>query len=152
MQQETRHRFVDAPLDRSCVVHDGNTQFAERMKKRQAERDLLKSAVGNIADKDGVRWTGFEAGDRHPSAAVTELKAAFPQGDNRGRCMALAQGSKQAPTMPVRLVREDRDPCHCRSKDRASNAGSMRPRRKQRPVSSAVTSTRPGLNSIGSIL
>src|SRR5260221_13914909 len=122
------------------------------MEKRQAERDLLESAVGDIANNRDVRWTGFEAGDRHPSAAVAELKAALPQGDNRCRCMPLAEGSEQAPTMPVRLVREDDDPCHCRSKDRASNAGSMRPRRKQRPVSSAVTSTRPGLNSMGSIL
>src|SRR4029077_6300544 len=115
------------------------------MQDRQGERNLFEAAVGNVADESDIGRARLEAGYRDPGAVPAELKTALAQGHDRDDRAPATEGAEQPGAVPIRLVREDDDAGHCRSKERASSAASMLPRRKQRPVSSAVTSTRPGL-------
>ena len=154
VQQEAGHGFVDAALDGAGIVDHGHAEPAERMQQAQAQRHLLERPGGDVAHQHGIGQRVGETGHGDAGAALAKDESAIGQRQHRRRGVALGEGLDQPPRVPVRRIDEDRDARHDQpsvAKDRARIAGSSRPRRKLRPLSSAVTWTTPGLNSIGSI-
>src|SRR5690606_17609128 len=139
------------------LVVDRHPHLLQPMQQAEAQGHLLEAAGRNHSDNDALRHASFES--RQEEVAVVHRRGAA-----KGKVAILQRETDrirpqrrkrllESPRVPIPAFGEDRDPGPLAHppKDLFSSDSSRRPAWKLFPLSSAVTVTRAGLNSIGSM-
>lgn len=124
VQQEARHRFVDAALDRTRIVVDRHAGFAQRMQDAQTQRHLLEGAARDAAHEHGIRQRASEAWHDESVRLPCRIDAAIREIDAARVDTACAKRFFQAARVPAGFVGHDRD---ARARRRKCHGATDRP-------------------------